>query len=30
MVVAWEKCPLGWRSLGETICVFGILTLLVF
>jgi hypothetical protein len=22
-MVAWEKCPLGWRSFGEMIWVFG-------
>jgi hypothetical protein len=23
IMVAWEKCPLGWRILGDVICVFG-------
>jgi len=24
IMVAWEKCPLGWRIFSETIWVFGI------
>src|ERR1051325_6647204 len=24
IAVAWEKTPLGWRSLSERICCFGI------
>jgi hypothetical protein len=24
IAVACEKCPLGWRIFGETICFFGI------
>src|SRR5712691_1899561 len=23
-MVAWEKCPLGWRILDEVICFFGV------
>ena len=27
-MVAWEKCPVGWRIFDEVICFFGMLCLL--
>jgi hypothetical protein len=24
-MVAWEKCPLGWRSLDDVTCFFDML-----